>query len=79
METAILQQYLERPVIVHFAPHMFASPDDEAEEGQLLSYDTTGILLKQTNDSLLFIPIDCIRSMSIRPLPSFWQRLTGAV
>lgn len=79
MESDLLQQYLSRPVTVYFAPHMIASPDDEAEEGQLLSYDATGILLKQTNDSILFIPIDSIRSMSIRPHPSFWQRLTGAV
>lgn len=78
METDMLREYLSRPVIVQFALHMVASPDHEFEEGQLMSFDSTGILLEQSDAMLLYIPMGCIRSMRIKPAPSFWQRLTGA-
>ncbi|MGE5703561.1 MAG: hypothetical protein ACM32O_13615 [Clostridia bacterium] len=77
MDTAMLSNYLERPVIVHMAPHMISTPDDEIEEGQLIDFDSSGIVLKQTDGMLLYIPSGSYRFIRIKPAPSFWQRLTG--
>ncbi len=74
MPDDLLDEYLDRPVVVRFTPA--ASPNGKTE-GVLRDYSPAGLLLEQEDDTLVFIPYAAIRMVEMKPRPSFWQRLTG--
>jgi hypothetical protein len=78
MEDDILDEYLGRDVLVHYAPAMVTTKTAAWEEGKLQTYSQSGVLLEQEDGMVAYIPISSIRMMQIQPKPSFWQRLTGS-
>lgn len=76
MNEGMLEDYLDRDVRVHFAPHDDFAGTSSFEEGRLYDYSEDGILLEMTDGSLAYIPISSIRMVTIKPKQGFWARLT---
>jgi hypothetical protein len=78
LENDILEEYLDRDVLVHYAPLMVGAGAPAYEAGKLQSYSRSGVLLEQEDGMVAYIPYTSIRMLQIKPKPSFWQRLTGS-
>ncbi|MED4780627.1 hypothetical protein [Brevibacillus choshinensis] len=78
MDEEILEEFLDRPVRIHFAPDMIGPGLAPHVEGKLYDYSPTGILLEEADGSLDYIPLSSIRIVQIKPKPGLWERLTGS-
>ncbi len=78
VEDDILEECLDREVLVHYAPTMIGAGTSTCEEGKLQLYSHSGVLLEQEDGLTAYIPYSSIRMIQIKPKPSFWQRLTGS-
>lgn len=77
MEDALLEDYLDRKVRVHFAPAMIGAGLSAYEEGKLYDYSSSGLLLEKRDGSIDYVPFSSIRHVQIRPKAGLWERLTG--
>lgn len=78
MDDDLLEDYLDRVVQVHFAPHMTGPGLPAYAEGKLADYSLGGILLEKNDGSLDYIPVSSVRLVQIKPKPGWWERLTGS-
>ncbi|MFD2371217.1 hypothetical protein ACFSO0_14940 [Brevibacillus sp. GCM10020057] len=78
MDEDILEEYLDRPVRIHFAPGMIGAGLAPCLDGKLYDFGPSGILLEEADGSLDYIPLSAIRLVQIRPKPGLWARLTGS-
>lgn len=75
MNREALEDYIDRPITVHFMERHKNYPAEK--EGVLQDITAYGILLDEDHDTLLFIPYSSIRMVEIKPKPTLWQKLTG--
>ncbi|WNC12628.1 hypothetical protein [Brevibacillus brevis] len=78
MDDGMLEEYLDRPVRVQFAPGMIGPGLAAYVEGKLYDYGPNGILLEEGDGSLNYIPLSAVRLVQIKPKPGLWERLTGS-
>ncbi|MCM3079842.1 MULTISPECIES: hypothetical protein [Brevibacillus] len=77
MDDALLEDYLNRKVRIHFAPDMIGAGLSPYEEGKLYDYSSNGVLLEKNDGSIDYVPFSSIRLVQIRPKAGLWERLTG--
>lgn len=74
----LLEQYLDRPVRVHFAPEMTGPGLAPFVEGKLFDYNDNAIMLEEKDGSLAYIPVSAVRMVQIKPRTGLWERLIGS-
>ena len=77
-DEAILENYLDRMVRIHFAPGMVGPGFSPCVEGKFHDYHRDGILVEEKDGSLAYIPLSAIRMVQIKPRAGLWERLTGS-
>lgn len=75
MNREVLDNYLERQLLVYFQHNQKTPP---YEEGVLKDFSSSGILLEAEDKALLFIPFTSIEMLQIQPKSSWWQKLIGS-
>lgn len=78
MDDAMLEEYLDRSVRIHFAPDMIGQGLSAHIDGKLYDYSPNGILLEERDGSLNYVPFSAVRLVQIKPKPGLWERLTGS-
>ncbi|MFM1650695.1 hypothetical protein ACI7RC_01185 [Brevibacillus sp. B_LB10_24] len=77
MEADVLDEYLDRRIVIRFAPSPASPGASQEEEGLLRDYGASGLLIERDDLTLAFVPFTAIQLVEIKPQPTWWQRLTG--
>ncbi|HBZ80427.1 MULTISPECIES: hypothetical protein [Brevibacillus] len=78
MDDNLLEEYLDRPVRIHFSPDKVGPGLASYVDGKLYDYSVNGILIEERDGSLDYIPFSAVRLVQIKPKASLWERLTGS-